>query len=188
MGAAVLATVAIVAGVGACGSSSTGSATVDVKAQQAKYKHDLAGAPKPLAGLVAQQNQLLDGDQAAFDARLAELRGYPVVVNKWASWCGPCRSEFPYFQSLASKLGDHIAFLGVDSQDNDDAAKTFLGEYPVPYPSYADPDLKIADSLGVQVEFPSTIFVDSTGNVVHVSRGGYASEDDLAADIERYAN
>ena len=73
------------------------------------------------------------------------LRGYPVVVNVWASWCGPCRFEFPHFQRAAAAYGKRVAFLGIDSQDSDDAAATFLREEPVPYPSYTDPDEEIAD-------------------------------------------
>ena len=75
------------------------------------------------------------------------MKGYPVVVNQWASWCGPCRAEFPWFQNASAKYGKKVAFLGVDSQDSDDAAKTFLGEYPVPYPSYTDPDKEIAEGF-----------------------------------------
>jgi cytochrome c biogenesis protein CcmG/thiol:disulfide interchange protein DsbE len=188
MGAtAVILAVAAVVATG-CGSAPAGSSPADVAARQTQYKRELAGAPPPLAGLVKQQNQLLGGGLDAFQARLDQLRGYPVVVNNWASWCGPCRAEFPYLQSLAAKYGDRIAFIGVDSQDNDDAAKTFLGEFPVPYPSYSDPDLKISDSLDVGVGLPATVFFDSKGNQVYSSRGGYASEAALAADIEKYAN
>jgi thiol-disulfide isomerase/thioredoxin len=104
-----------------------------------------------------------------------------------ASWCGPCRFEFPFFQSQATKHGDEIAFLGVDSDDPEDAAATFLEELPVPYPSYVDPDSEIAESLDADREFPATVFIDSSGEQVFVHRGGYASEDDLAAEIERYA-
>jgi cytochrome c biogenesis protein CcmG/thiol:disulfide interchange protein DsbE len=134
-----------------------------------------------------QANELLPGGTEAFEDRLAELRGHPVVVNKWASWCGPCRIEFPYFRSQAEKLAGKVAFLGIDSNDSEDAARTFLEENPIPYPSYTDPDLKIAASLDAEREFPATVFFDSKGEQVYVYRGGYASEADLAADIERYA-
>src|ERR671936_853689 len=69
---------------------------------------------------------LLGGGAAAFRARLRGLRGHPVVVNKWASWCGPCRSEFPYFQRLGVELGRRVAFLGVDGNDNDSDSRRFL--------------------------------------------------------------
>jgi len=144
-------------------------------------------APPKLVKLHDQANQLLDGEVEAFRARLRELRGHPVVVNKWASWCPPCRSEFPFFQKQALERGATIAFLGVDSQDNDSDAREFLAEFPVPYPSYKDPDLKIAAELEGAVAFPTTAFYDSKGQIAFVHQGGYASEEKLAEDIERYA-
>jgi cytochrome c biogenesis protein CcmG, thiol:disulfide interchange protein DsbE len=109
------------------------------------------------------------------------------VVNKWASWCGPCRFEFPHFQELAAERGGEVAFLGVNSKDSADAARTFLEQLPVPYPSYTDPDHEIGDLLEGAREFPATGFYDSSGELVYVRRGAYASKEDLAADIGRYA-
>jgi cytochrome c biogenesis protein CcmG/thiol:disulfide interchange protein DsbE len=85
-----------------------------------------AGAPAPLASLYKQACQLLPGGPKAFKDRLASLRGYPVVVNKWASWCGPCRAEFPLFQRATRTLGRQVAFLGVNSNDNNGDAGRFL--------------------------------------------------------------
>jgi thiol-disulfide isomerase/thioredoxin len=150
------------------------------------YEQALAGAPTPLAKLYERGNQLLDGGTEAFEAQLAELEGHAVVVNKWASWCGPCRFEFPFFQSQAAKHGTEVAFLGVDSDDSEDAARTFLDQLPLPYPSFSDPDNEIAGLMDAR-EFPSTVFYDSTGELVYTHRGGYASERDLAAEIDRYA-
>ena len=166
-----------------CGSSNGG----DYGGKAPDYKRVLAGAPKPLADLYAQADELLPGGSDAFESRLEELRGHPVVVNKWASWCGPCRTEFPYLQHLSAKFGKRVAFLGVNSNDSEDAAKTFLGEYPVPYPSYTDPDEEIAAVLKATLGYPSTAFYDSSGELVYTKQGGYASEEELAADIRRYA-
>ncbi len=96
-------------------------------------------------------------------ARLAELEGTPVVVNKWASWCGPCRLEFPFFQSQAEQRGAEVAFLGVLSNDSEDAGATFLEELPLPYPSYLDPDQDIAAEIEAPQNFPATAFYDSQG-------------------------
>jgi cytochrome c biogenesis protein CcmG, thiol:disulfide interchange protein DsbE len=150
------------------------------------YEEALADAPAPLADLYAQANEILPGGPPAFEARLEELRGHPVVVNKWASWCGPCRAEFPFFQSQVAKHGEEIAFLGLNTYDENEAARSFLKELPVPYPSYADPDREIEAKLGV-TEFPATVFYDPRGELVYVHRGGYQDEADLVADIERYA-
>ena len=130
-------------GVAACGSDD-GAGNPDSRLSPEQAQEPLADAPPQLAAIREQANQLLDGGTEAFDRRLEELRGFPVVVNKWASWCGPCRFEFPWFQSLAEKRGGEIAFLGDAGNDSEDALSTFLEELPLPYPSYLDPDLKIA--------------------------------------------
>jgi cytochrome c biogenesis protein CcmG, thiol:disulfide interchange protein DsbE len=167
----------------ACGSDEPQSAAPDAAARQTA----LRGAPPPLARLHRQANQLLGGGPTAFRARLRELRGHPVVVNKWASWCPPCRAEFPFFQRLSVRLGRRVAFLGVDANDNDAAARRFLRRLPVSYPSYRDPDLKVSAVFGGVQAFPTTAFYDRAGKVSFVHQGGYTSERRLAADIRRYA-
>lgn len=147
----------------------------------------LEGAPAPLASLHEQANQLLGGGPDAFKKRIRELRGYPVVVNKWASWCAPCRAEFPYFQAQSQKLGKRVAFLGVNSQDNDGDAREFLSEFPVTYPSYRDGELKIAAEFNAVQAFPTTAFYDRKGKLAYVHQGGYATQQKLADDINRYA-
>ena len=147
----------------------------------------LAGSPQPLAALHRQSSQLLPGGADAFEARLRELRGHPVVVNKWASWCPPCRDEFPYFQKLSVELGRRVAFLGVDSRDNADEAREFLREFPVSFPSYEDPEEKVAKLFGGHLAFPTTAFYDRAGRRVFVKQGGYESEARLREDIARYA-
>ena len=151
------------------------------------YARALAGAPQPLAKLYEQADQLLPGGTDAYERQLAELRGHPVVVNKWASWCGPCRVETPWFQRLSARLGKRIAFLGVNTKDSSAAAKEFMREFPLPYPSYSDPDEEIAEAIEATVGFPATAFYDSSGELAHVQQGQYASIDALTADIERYA-
>lgn len=153
----------------------------------ASVKRELAGSPPALASLHAQSGQLLGGGADAFKARLASLKGHPVVVNKWASWCGPCRTEFPYFQRLSAENGRRVGFLGVDSNDVDDAAKRFLKQYPVSYPSYSDASLDISRIFNATVAFPTTAFFDKQGKLAYLHQGVYQSEPDLRRDIKRYA-
>jgi cytochrome c biogenesis protein CcmG, thiol:disulfide interchange protein DsbE len=170
----------------ACGGSDAGNPDSRVSLEQAS--EPLEGAPPQLVEIRAQANELLGGGTDAFEQRLSQLRGIPVVVNKWASWCGPCRFEFPWFQSLARERGGTIAFLGVDANDSDSTAEQFLSELPLPYPSYTDPDLSIAQELGGPPQaFPTTSFFDHSGKLVYTHPGVYADEQDLIADVNRYA-
>jgi cytochrome c biogenesis protein CcmG, thiol:disulfide interchange protein DsbE len=146
----------------------------------------LAGAPAPLAALYRQPNAILEGGTAAFHKRLAALKGHPAVVNKWASWCRPCRAEFPIFQQVATERGTEIAFLGVNGADKLPAAKKFLAERPLPYPSYEDPDEEIAQERKAAKYFPVTLFVDERGKTAFMHTGEYTSTADLEADIDRY--
>lgn len=143
-------------------------------------------APPELADLYDEGGQIVEGGLGAYEDRLAELEGYPVVANKWASWCGPCRAEFPHLQEQAAKRADEVAFIGINSNDSTAAAETFLRDHPIPYPSVSDPDEEIAQELGA-LRYPATVFYDETGEVVHVFEGVYTSEQQLAADIDRYA-
>jgi len=166
-----------------CGEDETKSASPGA----AQERDALADSPPPLAKLHQQRNELLGGGVDAFAARLAELKGFPVVVNKWASWCGPCRAEFPFFQKQALKRGRKVAFLGVNSNDEDAAAERFLDEFPVSFPSYKDPKLAIAEEIEAVAAFPATAFYDAKGKLAFVHQGGYANERALSEDIDRYA-
>ena len=147
---------------------------------------ELKGAPTPLAALHGQAGDILDGGTKAFRARLRELRGHPVVVNKWASWCGPCRHEFPFFEDVSTAKGKTVAFVGLNSGDNQRDAKEFLGEFPLTYPSYEDPDEKIARAIGAPANYPITVFLDEQGKQAFLRQGGYPSREDLEQDIKRY--
>jgi len=185
--ALALAALTAAVALSACAGSG-GSGNPDSRLSVEQAKQPLKGAPPQLAAIRSQANQLLGGGADAFDARLQQLRGIPVVVSKWGSWCGPCRFEFPWFQSLAKNRGGQIAFLGVNANDSAGTAEQFLSELPLPYPSYSDPDLNIAQDLGGPPQaFPTTAFYDRSGNRVFSHPGAYQSEQDLIADVDRYA-
>lgn len=148
---------------------------------------DLTGADPRLKQIVEQANELLPGEEEAFDARREELKGLPIVANKWAHWCGPCRAEFPIFQEAAKELGGEVAFLGVNFNDSRSAATAFLEQYPVPYPSYFDPDLKIDPQFPPAGKAPITNIYDEQGRLVYVEAGPFESVADLKQKLVRYA-
>jgi cytochrome c biogenesis protein CcmG/thiol:disulfide interchange protein DsbE len=183
---ALLVSAALAAALVVAGCAGGGGGNPDSRLSLDQATQPLTGAPPQLAAIRGQANQLLDGGKDAFDQRLQALKGTPVVVNDWASWCGPCRFEFPFLQSQASKHAKDVAFLGVDSDDSSGSAKTFLGELPLPYPSYSDPDKSIRQELH-GIGYPATVFYDRAGNVAFTHQGQYRTEAELAADIRRYS-
>jgi thiol-disulfide isomerase/thioredoxin len=150
-------------------------------------KAALKGSPAPLARLHEQANELLGGGPSAFRGRLAALRGHPVVVNMWASWCGPCQSEFPAYQRAAVAFGRRVAFLGLDAKDQNGSAAAFLRRFPVPYPSYVDPSGSIAAAIHAYSAYPQTFFFDRRGQKVYDKAGPYLSANELEHDIRQYA-
>lgn len=167
----------------ACGAGSGG----DEGSPPPDYAKKLAGSPPPLAALHKQANELLPGGLDAYNKRIAELKGYPIVVNVWGSWCFPCRAEFPHFQQASANMGKKVAFLGINSADSADAAKTFLKEDPLSYPSYSDNDKTITDDVKASFGLPATVFYDAQGNRTYTKSGQYASQADLDADIKNFA-
>jgi cytochrome c biogenesis protein CcmG, thiol:disulfide interchange protein DsbE len=179
-----LAWVVLIASVAAgCGNAGAGG----LGGKHPDYATALAGSPAPLAALHRQANQLLPGGTDAYKARVAALTGYPVVVNVWASWCGPCRYEFPTLQKLSAAYGKRVAFLGVNYEDSESNASEFLAEDPVPYPSYDDPNKDIAHEIGATGGVPDTAFYDRTGKLCFLKPGPYTKPAELEADVRHYA-
>jgi cytochrome c biogenesis protein CcmG, thiol:disulfide interchange protein DsbE len=143
--------------------------------------------PAPAPAAESQSARLLDGGRDAFETYVENQKGRPVVVNKWASWCGPCRAEFPFFGRQAKRLDGKVAFVGVNSSDNDSDARRFLSEYPAPFPSFKDPDLEVAASFNGVQAFPTTAYYDRKGELAYVHQGQYLRERDLVEDIDKYA-
>ncbi len=147
----------------------------------------LKGSSRALVALHTQASRLLAGGEPAFRARLGGLHGMPVVVNIWASWCPPCRAEFPLFQTASVRFGRHIAFLGVDTLDQAANARSFLSKFPVSYPSYEDNSGAISRSLVPAQGVPITVFLAPDGKVSYFHQGGYQTESQLVGDVRRYA-
>ncbi len=178
-----LLTVGLVQLAGRSSSPETAAARLTPAQEQAL----LAGSPAPLAALHAQSDELLGGGARALRARLHALRGWPVVINKWASWCEPCKAEFGAFQHAAANLGRRVAFIGIDSGDTSRSEPLrFLRSFPVSYPSYYDP----SGSLGVEItdstNVPVTVFYNRRGEAFP-RQGAFPSAAKLERDVERYA-
>jgi thiol-disulfide isomerase/thioredoxin len=104
-------------------------------------------------------------DASQFAALLGQLKGTPVVVNFWASWCTPCRAEAPLLRDAHAQYGRHIQFVGVDMQDARDGAERFIHEQGLTYPSVFDP----TNTIGLNYDLvspPMTLFYNRGGALV----------------------
>jgi cytochrome c biogenesis protein CcmG/thiol:disulfide interchange protein DsbE len=167
-------------------SSTGGSASMRLTPTQTSTL--LAGSPPALAALHAQAGILLEGGSLALRSRLATLKGYPVVINKWASWCVPCKDEFGAFQRASAEYGRRVAFIGIDSQDTSRAdAAAFLRSLPVSYPSYYDRSGSLGEQITDSPSTPVTVFIARGGRLSFIRQGQYPSTAKLEQDIRHYA-
>ncbi len=138
--------------------------------------------PSPLVGKAAPDLALasFDGGRIA----LAELRGRVVVVNFWASWCVPCREEAPALEATWRRYRERgVAFVGVNVQDREAAARAFIAEHGKTYPNGPDTSDAVAIAYGVY-GVPETFVLDRTGWVRHKHIGA-VTRDVLEREIDR---
>lgn len=96
---------------------------------------------------------------------LADFRGRIVILNFWASWCGPCREEAPDLQATWLELrGEGVQVLGVDHQDDRQSATAFARDMGLTYPSVFDPTGELADEYGL-IGLPTTFVIDERGRI-----------------------
>lgn len=136
-----------------------------------------SGAPRPLP---AEPLAAVTSD--GFDGILVGLRGRPVVVNVWASWCPPCRAEMPLLDRAAADYEGRVVFLGVASRDSRGAAAGFLDDVDVSYPNVFDASGEVRTVLGLR-GFPTTYLFDATGTLRETVVGGI-TEQRLAAQLD----
>jgi cytochrome oxidase Cu insertion factor (SCO1/SenC/PrrC family)/thiol-disulfide isomerase/thioredoxin len=150
----------------------------------AEVKAQLVGSPPPLAAIHAQADQLL-GNESALAARIRALRGYPIVINVWGSWCAPCRAEFGLLATAAAEYGRRVAFLGADVNDDSSGARDFLSQHPVSYPSYRFAASQMSRILPQGLlGTPTTVFIRPSGRIAAVHTGQYDAQGTLDAEIQ----
>jgi cytochrome c biogenesis protein CcmG, thiol:disulfide interchange protein DsbE len=114
-------------------------------------------------------------DARGFTNLLCQLRGKPVVVNVWASWCGPCIFEAPDLAAAAADYAGQVQFIGVDVQDQLAPGRAFIQKFGWTYPSVFDPKASIRDSFGL-IGAPHTLFFDASGVRTFVWSGPVTKE------------
>ncbi len=127
------------------------------------------------------------GGPAAFRGFLRDHRGRPIVVNQWASWCRPCREEFPIFRFVSERLKGRVVFVGVAAKDSRASAAAFLRASDPGFSQFLDPDGEISRLFRGGRVWPTTAFYLPDGTMGSVQQGPYTSVRALTDDINRYA-
>lgn len=133
------------------------------------------GAPAPALSLPT-----LDGGTLT----LADLKGKPVVLNFWATWCGPCKIEMPLFINAYDTYKDRLEMIGVNVQEQAGPVQAFVGQYGISFPVVLDADGQVSTIYQVRA-LPTTIFIDANGTVMAMHRGAILSRPDLQPYLDR---
>ncbi|MEA2190169.1 MAG: cytochrome c biosis protein CcmG, thiol:disulfide interchange protein DsbE [Solirubrobacteraceae bacterium] len=173
----------------ACGDSGDAATTTPrpAAASSKAVAARLAEAPAALRTNAADADTLAGEGVDALRKRVVRLRGHALIVNQWASWCAPCRAEFPLLADAVAEHGDEVAFLGIDFMDDRGAAADFMRESPPGFASIYDPKGEATREMGGGRGAPTTFFVAPDGTLAYKKIGAYVDAAALEADIRTYA-
>ena len=120
---------------------------------------------------------------AGTEITLSELRGTPVVLNFWAIYCPPCRSELGYFEQLAEQSAGEVAIIMVNTQDTRSQIEKFFGDYKVHFTVALGGGTQVSDKYNIQY-IPTTFFIDSNGIIRNIKVGAFRNETELRDSIK----
>lgn len=109
----------------------------------------------------------------------------PTIINLWAAWCDPCRTEMPLLQQLHTKFGDALQVLGVVTNDTRSSASSFTVDEGITFPNLLDSKAELETKLKL-VGLPNTVFVDAKGDIVYVHNGPFTSAAQLEDAVSQY--
>lgn len=138
---------------------------------------------RPEIGQPAPDFALIDARDGTTVRKLSDFRGTPLVVNWYASWCGPCKEEIPEFQQAQVTLGDEVLFIGVNAKEDLARAQGILDLFGATYPAVLDSDGSVAQHYRVSV-LPYTVFIDADG-VLRAIKVGQVHADDLEENLAK---
>ncbi|MCG7633071.1 MULTISPECIES: TlpA family protein disulfide reductase [Gordonia] len=179
-------------------SSASGPRPIDAPVDEARVAEarQAAALPEcPVTGLPESPDSVLEGvvepclgTGAPYDLG-ASTAGRPLVINVWAQWCGPCKTELPYFEEFAARAGDRVTVLALHAKEggsNPFFPLTLLTEIGVRLPSVLDLDGKVAAAIGAPRVFPSTVFLRPDGTVAEVYPGVFDSPEEIADSVAEH--
>ena len=146
---------------------------------------DAAQAITPRPGAPAVGSAALDFTLPDLDKRtvsLAQFRGKPVILNFWATWCGPCNAEMPNLEKVYQQHKDDVVILAIDQGDTGDQVKGFSEIYHLNFPLILDQQMQVGDRYRVNA-LPTTVFVDKQGIIREIHIGGPMTTDFIESRI-----
>jgi thiol-disulfide isomerase/thioredoxin len=151
--------------------------------QPGVYQEPGIGTNAPVVG-----KQLKNANVRALDDQVVETAslfttGKPVLINYWFSNCQPCKREMPALQAAFEKFGDRVSFVGINTQDSPDVARSFVNDIGVTYEILRDPNGDSIVANGVSI-FPTTFFVNAAGTIIKQVSGELSADDIEAAFTE----
>ena len=166
---------------GACGSQSQEASDSASGAGSAAISSDEnSGADAGTANDLGPAADFVVFDADGAEHRLADYIGHPIVLNFWASWCGPCRQEMPYFDDAFAEYGDQVIFLMVNATDGtsetQETAQSYIDESRFLFPVYFDLEGSACSAYRITA-FPTTWFIDSNGRVAGYHVGSMSAQD-----------
>jgi len=173
----VVVFVALLAGSGALYDQLSDEVSMDQLAgEMQEATEPTKGAQEEAQTFEAPDFTVLDAEGNA--VKLSDFRGKPVVLNFWASWCGPCKSEMPDFEEVFSQQGEEVQFLMVNMTDGSretvETASAFIKEQGYTFPVYYDTEFSAAIAYGVNA-IPVTYFIDAEGILIAQGRSALDS-------------
>ena len=151
--------------------------------QPGVYQEPGIGTNAPVVG-----KQLKNANVRALDDQVVETAslfttGKPVLINYWFSNCQPCKREMPALQAAFEKFGDRVSFVGINTQDSPDVARSFVNDIGVTYEILRDPNGDSIVANGISI-FPTTFFVNAAGTIIKQVSGELTADDIKAAFTE----
>ena len=137
---------------------------------------NVSGSSSPTVGATPPDFTLtaLDGKKY----HLADLKGHPVWLNFWATWCPWCKKELPGIEDINSKMGGKILILGIDEQESASTVQSNLQSLGINYPVVLDPNGEVGYAYALR-GIPSNIFINAQGQVTGIYPGAFSDEDTM---------
>ncbi|MBI2866835.1 MAG: TlpA family protein disulfide reductase [Chloroflexi bacterium] len=124
------------------------------------------------------------GGPSGFEASLSDYRGKPLLINFWATWCGPCKTEMPHLQEAQNELGSKgLTVLLVDLDESERAVTNYLKDLNITMPTVIDKGLKMSSGRYGVFGLPTTFFVDERGVITYIKIGPFLQKQELLDKI-----